>query len=80
MSGEIELFDVLEVCYFECQWIIILNVESRVNFFYVYYDDDNKILNLDVDIFDINGELVWKVCKLEIWDEVVIGGGSIYIE
>ena len=79
-SGEIELLDASEARYSERQRITILNAESRANFFYVYYDDDNKILNLDVDIFDINGEPVRKVRKSEIRDEAAIGGGSIYTE
>ena len=79
-EGTLELVSEQEARYTERHRITILNAESRANLFYVFYDPDNKILDLDADIYNITGEPVRKVRKSEIRDEAAVGGASIYTE
>ena len=62
-EGTLELVSEQEARYTERHRITILNAESRANLFYVFYDPDNKILDLDADIYNITGEPVRKVRK-----------------
>ncbi len=77
-EGMLEILSEEEARYFERKRITILNEESRANFFYVLYNDENKILDLDADIYDITGKPVRKVRKSEIRDQTAVGGGTIY--
>ena len=78
--GEIEFINEEHARYYERKRITILNAESEANLFYVHYNHENKILNLNVDLFDITGEPIRKVKKSEIRDVAAVDGVSIYSE
>lgn len=77
-EGEVELISEAEGIYAVKKRVTILNESSKANLFYVYYDSENKILDLDAKITDLNGNDIRKVKKSEIRDEAVVGGASIY--
>ncbi|MEO0873065.1 MAG: DUF3857 domain-containing protein, partial [Bacteroidota bacterium] len=77
-EGELELLSEEEARYYERKRITILNEDSKANLFYVFYNDENKILDLDADIYDMSGKQIRKVKKSEIRDEAAVGGGTIY--
>ncbi|MEL7246998.1 MAG: DUF3857 domain-containing protein [Bacteroidota bacterium] len=77
-EGELELLSAEEARYYERKRITILNEDSKANLFYVFYNDENKILDLDADIYDMAGKQIRKVKKSEIRDEAAVGGGTIY--
>ena len=62
-EGELELLSEEEGRYYERKRITILNEESTANLFYVFYNSENKILDLDADIYDMTGKQVRKVKK-----------------
>lgn len=79
-EGQLEIISASEAIYSEKKRIVILNKESRANAFAVFYDPDNKILNLDADIYDLSGTPIRKVRKSEIRDVAAVDGVSIYTE
>lgn len=79
-EGALEIVDEKEAIYYEKKRIIILNSASKANAFAVYYDPESKILDLDADIYDLNGQPIRKVRKSEIRDVAVVDGVSIYTE
>lgn len=79
-EGQLEIISASEAIYSEKKRIVILNKESKANAFAVFYDPDNKILNLDADIYDLSGTPIRKVRKSEIRDVAAVDGVSIYTE
>ncbi|WP_020538332.1 DUF3857 domain-containing protein [Lewinella cohaerens] len=79
-EGQLEIINSSEAIYSEKKRIIILNKESKANAFAVFYDPDNKIMNLDADIYDLSGTPIRKVRKSEIRDVAAVDGVSIYTE
>lgn len=79
-EGRLEIISPSEAIYSEKKRIVILNKESKANAFVVFYDPDNKILNLDADIYDLSGTPIRKVRKSEIRDVAAVDGVSIYTE
>jgi hypothetical protein len=79
-EGEVKLISEEEGVFTVKKRITILNESSNANLFYVYYDSDNKILDLDAKITDTRGNDIRKVKKSEIRDEAAVDGYSIYID
>lgn len=79
-EGQLEIISASEAIYSEKKRIVILNKESKANGFAVFYDPDNKILDLDADIYDLSGTPIRKVRKSEIRDVAAVDGVSIYSE
>jgi hypothetical protein len=79
-EGTLEIISASEAIYSEKKRIVVLNKESKANGFAVFYDPDNKILNLDADIYDLSGTPIRKVRKSEIRDVAAVDGVSIYSE
>ncbi|MEL7220980.1 MAG: DUF3857 domain-containing protein [Bacteroidota bacterium] len=77
-EGEVELISESEGIFSVKKQVTILNEASRANFFSVYYDSENKILDLDAKITDLSGNEIRKVRKSEIRDRAVVDGTSIY--
>lgn len=77
-SGEIEIKDTEEALYSVKRRVTVLDEQSEANLFYVYYDDDSKLLRMDADIYDLSGKPIRKVKKSEIRDVSAVGGSTMY--
>lgn len=79
-EGHIEILNDQEAVLTLKKRYTILNEHSEANLFYTGYNDENKLLSIDADIYDLAGNKIRKVKKSEIRDVLAVDGVNLYTE